>query len=170
MADQTSAATSTSREDPCTSVKLVVAVDFGTTYSGYAFSIGNRDKQIYMMKQPTGGAGDQKIPTCLLLQPDHRFHSFGRSAQDHYYNQLSEEEQSSWLYFERFKMTLHSSKVFTSCLHIAMTKLAVFELVLNLLVLLRHSTGRKNLKQQMAKGSLLSGCFLSLWSSSKTML
>lgn len=116
MEQMNSGVTSTSHEDEdieraSVKLNLVVAIDFGTTYSGYAFSIGtSRAGEISMMKQPTGGGGERKIRTCLLLEPSHRFHSFGTAAQEHYYDQLTEEEQSSWLYFDRFKMILHSSK------------------------------------------------------------
>lgn len=53
---------------------------------------------------------NQKVPTVLLLKPDGTFHSFGYQAKEAYYNLLNEEAKN-WLYFEKFKMTLHSSQV-----------------------------------------------------------
>eukprot|EP00064_Thunnus_orientalis_P009562 superscaffoldBa00001223_g9586 len=59
---------------------VVVAIDFGTTSSGYAFSFTQDAEAIHMMKRWEGGdpgVANQKSPTCLLLTPDLRFHSFG---------------------------------------------------------------------------------------------
>ncbi|GFW88613.1 heat shock 70 kDa protein 12A [Trichonephila clavipes] len=64
---------------------VVVAIDFGTTYSGYAFSFTRDPDNIHMMKKWDGG------------DPD-------------YYHDLDEEEAKGWLYFEKFKMTLHHSE------------------------------------------------------------
>ncbi|GFT73876.1 heat shock 70 kDa protein 12A [Nephila pilipes] len=91
---------------------VVVAIDFGTTYSGYAFSFARDPDNIHMMKKWDGGdpgVFNQKTPTTLLLSPEGTFHSFGYSARD-YYHDLDEEEAKGWLYFEKFKMTLHHSE------------------------------------------------------------
>lgn len=58
------------------------------------------------------GVWNQKTPTTLLLSPEGTFHSFGFSARD-YYHDLDVEEARGWLYFEKFKMTLHNSEVST---------------------------------------------------------
>lgn len=52
----------------------------------------------------------QKTPTCLLLTPEGVFHSFGYTARD-YYHDLDPEEARDWLYFEKFKMKIHSATV-----------------------------------------------------------
>ncbi|XP_055927818.1 uncharacterized protein LOC129959051 isoform X1 [Argiope bruennichi] len=91
---------------------VVVAIDFGTTYSGYAFSFTRDPDNIHMMKKWDGGdpgVFNQKTPTTLLLSPEGTFHSFGYSARD-YYHDLDEEEAKKWLYFEKFKMTLHHNE------------------------------------------------------------
>uniref|UniRef100_A0A452TBB2 Heat shock protein family A (Hsp70) member 12B n=1 Tax=Ursus maritimus TaxID=29073 RepID=A0A452TBB2_URSMA len=54
------------------------------------------------------GVAHQKTPTCLLLTPDGAFHSFGYTARD-YYHDLDPEEARDWLYFEKFKMKIHSA-------------------------------------------------------------
>ncbi|KPP57360.1 hypothetical protein Z043_124929, partial [Scleropages formosus] len=59
---------------------VVVAIDFGTTSSGYAFSFTQDPETIHMMRRWEGGdpgVANQKSPTCLLLTPELRFHSFG---------------------------------------------------------------------------------------------
>lgn len=91
---------------------VVVAIDFGTTYSGYAFSFTRDPENIHMMKMWDGGdpgVFNQKTPTTLLLTPEGAFHSFGYSARD-YYHDLDSEEAKQWMYFDKFKMTLHNNE------------------------------------------------------------
>ena len=92
---------------------VVVAIDFGTTYSGYAFSFTSEPDSIHMMRKWEGGDPgviNQKTPTSVLLTPDGEFHSFGFSARDNYHD-LSKEDTQAWLYFDRFKMILHNTAV-----------------------------------------------------------
>ncbi|XP_057558148.1 heat shock 70 kDa protein 12B isoform X1 [Hippopotamus amphibius kiboko] len=93
------------------SFSVVVAIDFGTTSSGYAFSFASDPEAIHMMRKWEGGdpgVAHQKTPTCLLLTPEGAFHSFGYTARD-YYHDLDPEEARDWLYFEKFKMKIHST-------------------------------------------------------------
>ncbi len=92
---------------------VVAAIDFGTTYSGYAFSFTRDPDSIHMMRKWEGGdpgVTNQKTPTTLLLRPNGEFHSFGFGARDHYHD-LEESETKKWYYFEKFKMSLHSNQV-----------------------------------------------------------
>ncbi|XP_063313619.1 heat shock 70 kDa protein 12B [Pelobates fuscus] len=94
---------------------VVVAIDFGTTSSGYAFSFSKDPEAIHMMRKWEGGdpgVANQKTPTSLLLTPDKAFHSFGYTARD-YYHDLDPEEARDWLYFEKFKMKIHSTSDLT---------------------------------------------------------
>ncbi|KAH8019252.1 hypothetical protein HPB51_018479 [Rhipicephalus microplus] len=91
---------------------VVVAIDFGTTYSGYAFSFTRDPDNIHMMRKWEGGdpgVVNQKTPTTLLLNPDGEFHSFGFTARDVYHD-LDAQEAKQWMFFEKFKMTLHSNE------------------------------------------------------------
>ncbi|XP_038648865.1 heat shock 70 kDa protein 12B [Scyliorhinus canicula] len=54
------------------------------------------------------GVANQKTPTSLLLTPEGSFHSLGFTARDHYHD-LDPEEARHWLYFEKFKMKIHST-------------------------------------------------------------
>ncbi|NXJ96844.1 HS12B protein, partial [Corythaixoides concolor] len=97
------------------SFAVVVAIDFGTTSSGYAFSFSSDPEAIHMMRKWEGGdpgVANQKTPTSLLLTPDGAFHSFGYTARD-YYHDLDPEEARDWLYFEKFKMKIHSTSDLT---------------------------------------------------------
>ncbi|XP_051554287.1 heat shock 70 kDa protein 12B-like isoform X2 [Myxocyprinus asiaticus] len=102
---------------PCVACpfSVVVAIDFGTTSSGYAFSFTEDPETIHMMRRWEGGdpgVANQKSPTCLLLTPDLRFHSFGFAARDSYHD-LDPDEARHWLYFDKFKMKIHSTSDLT---------------------------------------------------------
>ena len=93
--------------------EVVVAIDFGTTYSGYAYAFTSSPDEIHLMRRPEGGqfgTMTHKIPTILLLNEKGAFHSFGYEARETYLD-LNEEEAQKWFYFEKFKMELHSRKV-----------------------------------------------------------
>lgn len=96
---------------------IVAAIDFGTTYSGYAFSF-KHDFQ----KEPTkiaanaawvgGTAGlmSMKTPTVLLLKPDQTFEAFGYEAENKYCALVDEGNciHKTYYYFRRFKMQLYN--------------------------------------------------------------
>ncbi|XP_061163321.1 heat shock 70 kDa protein 12B-like [Saccostrea echinata] len=96
---------------------LVAAIDFGTTYSGYAFGMV-RDLEEDPMKIHANQAwvsGQQsllslKTPTCLLLDNNKKFKSFGYEAENQYSNITMDEETEDYYYFYRFKMNLHESE------------------------------------------------------------
>lgn len=91
---------------------IVAAIDFGTTFSGYAYSFADNEEEIYINKNWDQGEGFSlyKTPTCLLLQQDGGLVSFGIEAVS-MYNALSEEEAENYYYFDRFKMKLYNNKV-----------------------------------------------------------
>ncbi|XP_062596294.1 heat shock 70 kDa protein 12B-like [Saccostrea cucullata] len=92
---------------------VVAAIDFGTTYSGYAFSFRSHPNDIHTPQTWCAGSSSLaslKAPTCLLLNPDKSLNSFGYEAQDKYVNLVLEEKHRAYFYFERFKMTLHQEK------------------------------------------------------------
>ncbi|XP_019330509.1 PREDICTED: heat shock 70 kDa protein 12B, partial [Aptenodytes forsteri] len=106
---------SEARSQQTASFAVVVAIDFGTTSSGYAFSFSSDPEAIHMMRKWEGGdpgVANQKTPTSLLLTPEGVFHSFGYTARD-YYHDLDPEEARDWLYFEKFKMKIHSTSDLT---------------------------------------------------------
>ena len=92
----------------------VVAIDFGTTFSGFAFAFNHKDgeKGIHMNKEwgTDQGYATMKTPTCLLLNPNKSFNSFGYEAQDKF-AELEDDEAQQYYYFKRFKMVLHSNEV-----------------------------------------------------------
>jgi len=97
---------------PTESVLVSAAIDFGTTYSGYAFSWRDMPEKIYMNK---GWVADQlisfKTSTCVLLDPQKQFDSFGYDAENKYVELAENEQHQGWLLFRRFKMILHNKTV-----------------------------------------------------------
>ncbi|XP_052068180.1 heat shock 70 kDa protein 12A-like [Mytilus californianus] len=96
---------------------LVAAIDFGTTYSGYAFSLKyafDKDPLTIDANQAWNAGGKQllslKTPTCLLLDSNKHFDSFGYEAENKYAEIVMENEQDKYYYFHRFKMCLHKNK------------------------------------------------------------
>lgn len=95
---------------------LVAAIDFGTTFSGYAFSFRHEfEKDPEKISTTNWVAGGQalvslKTPSVVLLKPDRTFHSFGFEAENKYGDLAGDGDHAGWLYFKRFKMTLHGNK------------------------------------------------------------
>jgi len=93
---------------------VVVAFDFGTTFSGYAFSFRNDP-----LKVQTNGnwiAGSERLmslktPTYVLVDPNNEFHSFGFDAENKYTTLAEENGLNGWKFFKQFKMMLHSNEV-----------------------------------------------------------
>ena len=100
---------------PKSSFVVIVAIDFGTTYSGYAFSF-LKDKGIdsiftsrdWLNEQ---GSRTSKTPTSLLLKPDLSFDSFGYEAEETYANLQDESNEQRYYFFKHFKMALHNDEV-----------------------------------------------------------
>ena len=98
---------------------LVAAIDFGSTYSGYAFSFLHEfQRDPLEIHANTWNAGKDtllslKTPTVLLLKPDMTFHSFGYEAEAMYAGLAEREDENwkDWRYFERFKMLLYEEQV-----------------------------------------------------------
>lgn len=99
----------------------VAAIDFGTTYSGFAYCT-RHDYEDYLKNKrdqpkiqcPTWKAGgwmNYKAPTCVLFKPNRSFHTFGYDAQSYYQENPDKVDFSQWYYFEHFKMMLYKEKV-----------------------------------------------------------
>jgi len=97
---------------------MVAAIDFGTIYSGYAFSTISNFKLDHLKihaSQPWNAGGVQllslKTPTCLLLDGRKEIVSFGYEAEDAYTELVLEEKHHDHYYFSPFKMRLYNDKV-----------------------------------------------------------
>ncbi|XP_060065869.1 heat shock 70 kDa protein 12B-like [Ylistrum balloti] len=96
------------------SFEVVVAIDFGTTYSGYAFS-STYDNEKDPMKissntnwiAGTAGLMSMKCPTSILFDKDQKFLNFGYEAEDKYSNLALDNVHRDYHFFKQFKMSLH---------------------------------------------------------------
>ncbi|XP_053400026.1 heat shock 70 kDa protein 12A-like [Mercenaria mercenaria] len=93
---------------------VVAAIDFGSTFSGYAFSFSH-DYEVEPTKVSVntswvaGSAGlmSLKTPTILLLDNNKKFVAFGDEAEEKYLDIAADEEHHKYYYFRRFKMLLY---------------------------------------------------------------
>ena len=92
---------------------VCIAIDFGTTFSGYAFSMRSNKNDIVMNKNWGADVGfrSYKTPTSILLRPDGSTHSFGFQAENEFTDLDEDERKEGYLLFQRFKMELFSHKV-----------------------------------------------------------
>ncbi|XP_038132799.1 heat shock 70 kDa protein 12A-like [Cyprinodon tularosa] len=92
---------------------FVIAIDFGTAFSGYAFNISSREKEIEPKIRRWGreyGLDTPKTPTSILFNENEEFLSFGYEAQMKY-KDMSGEDAKKHYFFEDFKMYVYSKKL-----------------------------------------------------------
>ena len=90
---------------------LVSAIDFGETYSGYAFSFKESPNDIKMHKNWGSSIASSKTPTVVLTNPDGSFNSFGYEAEDEY---LQHDPEEGYQIYRSFQMVLYK-KVSAYC-------------------------------------------------------
>lgn len=101
--------------------KIVVAIDFGTTYSGFAYSLTKTSEVILQKWDPK--AGDKvdaslKTPTSLLLDNKNKFVAFGFDAERLYKEYVDDEKHESIRFFRNFKMKLLKKETLGSSMEI----------------------------------------------------
>ena len=93
----------------------IIAIDFGTTYSGFGYVFTNASEDhIYIFQKWGRGQGMtySKTPTALLLTEKGELYKFGHAAVDMYARQaISKKDCKKFLYFDKFKLLLHSKEV-----------------------------------------------------------
>ncbi|KAH3876586.1 heat shock 70 kDa protein 12B-like [Dreissena polymorpha] len=96
--------------------RLVIAIDFGSFASGYAYQYRSEyDREPLKIHINTqwqyGGICAHKTRTALLLKPDLSLGGFGYAAQRKSRTiQKDEKDGDNWYYFEGFKMTLYHNR------------------------------------------------------------
>ncbi|OWF35257.1 heat shock 70 kDa protein 12A-like isoform X2 [Mizuhopecten yessoensis] len=106
---------------------IVAAIDFGTTYSGYAYtfrneyekSAGAREIFINRWTRNSGANMSAKAPTTALFDTAMNFHSFGYEAEEKYAELIQQKQHQDWHCFRRFKMKLHDRMTLKRKLKIA---------------------------------------------------
>ncbi|CAC5426221.1 unnamed protein product [Mytilus coruscus] len=96
---------------------LVAAIDFGTTYSGYACLFKDQFDQyqgdntkIHCPTWERDGGMTHKAPTSVLFRPNKTFHSFGFEAEKYYHDNSASIDFKEWYFFKHFKMKLYTDK------------------------------------------------------------
>lgn len=85
---------------------IVASIDFGTTYSGYAYSFRNDWTKVITHSWHGGEYMTHKAPTTLLLKPNGDFFEFGFKAEKQYAELAEKEEHEDYYFFRRFKLIL----------------------------------------------------------------
>ena len=92
---------------------LVGAIDFGTTYSGWAYSFLNDYRSdptkaiVRLWNSGTDTLVTEKTPTCALIAPDGKtLVAFGYEAEDKYQKLVEKGTYMQYYFFKRFKMAL----------------------------------------------------------------
>lgn len=94
---------------------VVIAIDFGTTYSGYAYQTveGYRSgiMNISISSWSEGGSLESyKTPSCILFNMDYQFDSFGKEAENKYNKLVEENHHYNWFFFKNFKTLLYTAE------------------------------------------------------------
>lgn len=90
----------------------IIAIDLGTAYSGYAYNITPKDKDLSPQVKRWGteqGLDTPKAPNCILFDERQRFMHFGYEAKDAYIKMLSSDAEKCYL-FDTFKMSLYGKQ------------------------------------------------------------
>ncbi|KAJ8304660.1 hypothetical protein KUTeg_018243 [Tegillarca granosa] len=98
---------------------LVAAIDFGTSYSGYAYAfLSDYEKNpqgfhIQLNEWTTNFTNERtaKTPTTVLFTPEKEFDSFGYEAEETFVNLIEKKEHRDWYYFKNFKMKLYDNLI-----------------------------------------------------------
>ncbi|KAL3881574.1 hypothetical protein ACJMK2_027997 [Sinanodonta woodiana] len=102
-------------EDPWSTALVVVTIDIGTSFSGYAYSFLDQyltksinDVQARQWRSSAHTTG--KTPTCVLCKPNKEFDSFGYDAENKFASLADKEEHHGWYFFQNFKMRLYQEQ------------------------------------------------------------
>ncbi|KAM4561047.1 uncharacterized protein V3H82_015102 isoform 18-T18 [Fundulus diaphanus] len=140
---------------------LIMAIDFGSGFSGYAFNLKPREEGGETQLKRWGkelGLDSPKTPTCLLFDEDRQFLEFGYEAKTAYSNMRREEAEKHY-FFEDFKRNILDMYdwwwTITAANNKEMTRLEVFTEVLRFL----KDDALKTIKHHPAGGEISASDF-----------
>ena len=92
---------------------IVVAIDVGTTYSGYAFSFRNKPSEVTVVNWENHASNgfSYKAPSVLLLNQTYQFVAFGYEAEKQYSDIITREPTDQYLFVKNFKTELVNDRV-----------------------------------------------------------
>lgn len=85
---------------------MAAAIDFGTTYSGYAFTARHefqRDPTKARLKSwedPTSSMMHNKTSTCILFNKEKEFSKLGFEVEAKYLNLILDNDHENWHFFK----------------------------------------------------------------------
>lgn len=98
-----------SEKPQCSPNILVAAIDFGTAYSGYAYSSRvdfDNDPLNIKAHKWSQSLISHKTPTCALFNKNKELIAFGYEAEKRFTELTEENKHQDYYYFQRFKMNL----------------------------------------------------------------
>ncbi|XP_060573541.1 heat shock 70 kDa protein 12A-like [Ruditapes philippinarum] len=117
---------------------IFVAIDFGTSYSGFSYMFST-DPDTIITASHGSILPDDRVPTILLLNPDNSLNSFGIIAEDNYAKLMMSGKHTGYRLFREFKMALYANNErLDSDINIydtenrPMNAMTVFSMVINL--------------------------------------
>lgn len=96
--------------DNVNNYEIVAAIDFGTTYSGYAYSYRYEQERIFVNSNWPSGLQTMKEATAILFNECGQFVTFGGDAITRYSDFADCDEEKTYYFFNRFKMSLYGEK------------------------------------------------------------
>ncbi|XP_035995573.1 uncharacterized protein LOC105922636 isoform X2 [Fundulus heteroclitus] len=140
---------------------LIMAIDFGSGYSGYTFNLKPREEGGETQLNRWGkelGLDSPKTPTCILFDEYKQFLEFGYEAKTAYSN-MTEQDAEKYYFVEDFKMTHRGIDLSKQTIEAAngksMTRLEVFTEVLRFL----KDDALKTIKHHPAGGEISASDF-----------
>lgn len=91
--------------------KIVAAIDIGSLWMGYAYSLKDNWKRVVSSSWATEELTSYKVPTCILLQKDFSTSWIGYEAEDKYAELISEDSHHDYFFFKRFQTSLRQNSV-----------------------------------------------------------
>ena len=90
-----------------------MAIDVGTSYSGYAFSFRNQPSNIKLNSWGThaNDGSSFKAPSAILLNKEYRLIAFGYDAEKKYANLILKERPDNYIFVKNFKTKLMNDTV-----------------------------------------------------------
>ncbi|XP_061186261.1 heat shock 70 kDa protein 12A-like [Saccostrea echinata] len=91
---------------------ISVAIDVGTSYSGYAYSFRSSPNEIFTNKWDTHAyeGFSHKAPSSILLDSTYNFKAFGYEAELEYSRLVSNQESEKYLFVKNFETRLMNDK------------------------------------------------------------
>ena len=115
MAEKTKRPIQVSESNSSDEWDVVVAIDIGTSFSGYAYSdkkeIKNNNINLNIWNANTTVSQTSKAPTVVLLDKNKEFDSFGYEAEENYAGHVEKKTHMECYRFRNFKMRLYQEKV-----------------------------------------------------------